>query len=176
MKSRRVFECLATTGMAVLLVSCGSGGEAQAPLAEVPGDCPPGIAVTDGWMALPAVSGNPGAVYFTIANQTDGQVTIRTADVLGAESAMLHETATWSNEVDMQELFQQPVGAGETVLFAPGGKQVMAFGMGAGESGGMEPGSETEVTLTFVGGDKCSFPVTAYPAGQMPPEKAEKAE
>ncbi|QZH74814.1 MAG: copper chaperone PCu(A)C [Erythrobacter sp.] len=167
MKSRQVFASLATVGMAVLLASCG--GEAEAPVAEAPGDCPPGITVTGGWMALPGVAGNPGAVYFSIANDTDSQVTIRAASVLGAESAMLHETATWSNEVDMQELFQQPVAAGETMLFEPGGKHVMAFGMGEG----VEPGGETEVTLTFVGGDKCSFPVTAYPTGQMPEGSAE---
>lgn len=170
MKSRQVFASLAVSGMAALLISCGE--EAEAPVAEAPGDCPPGITATDGWMALPAVAGNPGAVYFSIANGTDAQVTIRTASVLGAESATLHETAAWSNEVDMQELFQQPVLAGETLTFEPGGKHVMAFGMGEG----VEPGDETEITLTFVGGDKCSFPVTAYPAGQQPEDDSGQGE
>ena len=168
MKSMRVFGALVATGLAIGLVSCG--GETEAPEAEVAGDCPPGINVTDGWLALPAVSGNPAAVYFTLANETDGQVTIRTVDVLGADSALLHETATWSNEVDMQELFTLPAMAGETLEFEPGGKHVMAFDMGEG----IEPGGETETTLTFVGGDKCSFPVTAYPAGQDPREAAEE--
>ncbi len=167
MKSRQVFASLAASGMALLLVSCAE--EAPPPVAEAPGDCPPGISVADGWMALPGVSGNPGAVYFSIANGTDAQVTIRAASVLGAESAMLHETAEWSHQVDMQELFQQPVAAGETLVFEPGGKHVMAMGMGEG----VEAGADTEVTLTFVGGDKCSFPVTAYTAGQQPEGAAE---
>ena len=168
MKSMRVFGAVAAAGMAMGLVSCG--GETEAPVEEAVGDCAPGITVTGGWLALPAVSGNPAAVYFTLANETDEQVTIRTADVIGAESAMLHETATWSNEVDMQELFTIPVMGGETIEFAPGGKHVMAFGMGEGT----EPGGDTELTLTFVGGDKCSFPVTAYPAGEDPREAADE--
>ena len=162
MKSIRIFSALSAAGLSLALASCG--GEAEAPVEEVAGDCPPGITVADGWMALPAVGGNPAAAYFTITNGTDSQITIRSADVLGAESAMLHETATWSNEMDMQELFTQPVMPGETLTFEPGGKHVMAMGMGEGT----EPGGETEVTLTFVGGDKCSFPVTAYTAGQTP--------
>lgn len=168
MKSMRVFGAMAAAGVAIGLASCG--GEAEAPVAEIDGDCAPGITVSDGWLALPAVSGNPAAVYFTLANETDEQVTIRTADVLGAESAMLHETSEWSGEVDMQELFTLAVMGGETVVFEPGGKHVMAFGMGEGT----EPGSETEATLTFVGGDKCSFPVTAYPAGEDPREAADE--
>ncbi|GEM_PF-172247 len=168
MKSMRVLGALASAGLVMSLAACAD--EAEAPVEEAAGDCAPGISVTSGWLALPAVTGNPAAVYFTIANETDAQVSIRTATVLGAESAMLHETAEWSGEVDMQELFTQPVMAGETLEFEPGGKHVMAFGMGEGT----EPGGETEVTLTFVGGDKCSFPVTAYPAGEDPREAAEE--
>ncbi len=164
MKSMSVFRVLAAAGLTATLAACG--GEAEAPVEEVAGDCPPGITVTEGWLALPAVGGNPGAAYFSLTNGTDEQVTIRTASVLGAESAMIHETATWSNETDMQELFTLPVKGGETLVFEPGGKHVMAMGMG----GGVEPGGETEVTLTFVGGDKCSFPVTAHPAGEDPRE------
>ncbi len=168
MKSMRVFGALATAGLAFGVASCG--GEAEAPVEEAVGDCAPGITVTDGWLALPAVGGNPAAVYFTIANETGERIAIRGADVLGAESAMLHETATWSNQADMQELFTQNVEPGEVLQFEPGGKHVMAFGMGEGT----EPGSETEATLTFVNGDKCSFPVTAYPAGQDPRDAAEE--
>ena len=168
MKSIRVFVALAAAGLSIGLASCG-GEEPEVPAEEPAGDCAPGITVTDGWLSLPAVGDNPAAVYFTLANGTDDQVTIRTASVLGAESAMLHETSEWSGQTDMQELFTQPIAAGETVEFAPGGKHVMAFGMGEGT----EPGGETEATLTFVGGDKCSFPITAYPSGQMPQERAE---
>ncbi|RJY08483.1 copper chaperone PCu(A)C [Aurantiacibacter aquimixticola] len=146
---------------ALALASCGEEPEAVA-VAE--GDCPPGIEVANGWMALPAVAGNPAAAYFDITNGSDSQITIRGVDVLGAESGVLHETTTWNLEEDMQEILQLGVAPGETARFEPGARHVMAMGMGEGT----EPGGETEVTLTFVGGDKCSFPVTAYPAGEMP--------
>ena len=44
---------------------------------------------------------------------------------------------------------------GEEVVFEPGGKHVMAYEVDEG----LEVGGETEVTRTFVGGGKVSFPV-----------------
>ena len=170
MTNTRICAALAASGLALALAACGS--EEPAPVAEDAGDCVPGINVTDGWMALPAVAGNPAAAYFTMENTTDRQVTIRGADLIGAGSAMLHETAEWSRETDMQELFQQPVMAGETLEFEPGGKHVMVMQPPAD----LAAGGESEVTLTFVGGDKCSFPVTLYAAGEDPREGAGEAE
>lgn len=168
MRSSKAFSGLTLLGLSVSLAACG--GEAETPVVEeVAGDCPPGISVSEGWVALPAVGGNPAAGYFTITNENDRLVTIRTAEMIGSESAMLHETSEWSGEMDMQELIQQGVEAGETLEFAPSGKHVMIFGL----SDGMEPGGESEITLTFVGGDKCSFPVTLYAAGNDPREAAE---
>ena len=146
---------------ALALAACG--GEAEAP-AEVAGDCPPGVTVTDGWLSLPAVEANPGAAYFTISNTGEDTYMIRAAEVLGAESAMMHDTGTWAMEVVMNELPQVGLAPGDTVVFEPGGKHIMAMGIGAG----VAAGGETEVTLTFAGGDKCSFTVQAYPAGETP--------
>lgn len=168
MKSKRSITTLCISTMVLVLAACGS--ETEAPVEAVAaGDCPPGITVSDGWLALPAVAGNPAAAYFTITNDNDRSVSIRAVEVIGSDSAMLHETSEWNGAMDMQELFQQPVEAGETLEFAPGGKHAMVFGI----SDGFEAGGESEVTLTFVGGDKCSFPVTLYPAGTDPREEAE---
>lgn len=137
-----------------------SGGEQEAAAPADP-DAPAGISVTDGRMLLPPVSGNPAAVYFDIANTGDKDMMIRAADVQGAGMAMLHETSTWNNQTDMQEVFQQPVPAGETVKFEPGGLHVMASDLDPS----LVAGGTTEVTLTFVGGDKVSFPVEIHAAG-----------
>lgn len=170
MNGKQVISGLTVTMAAFALAACGA--EADAPVEEIAeGDCPPGISVTDGWLAMPAVAGNPAAAYFTLANDNDRAVTIRTAEMIGSESAMLHETAEWSMEEDMQELFTLRVEAEAEVEFAPGGKHVMVMGL----SEGLEAGAESEVTLTFVGGDKCSFPVTLYPAGTDPREESEDA-
>lgn len=152
---------IAVMAGALALAACG--GEAEAPT-DAAGDCPPGVTVTDGWLSLPAVSENPGAAYFVISNTGDDRYTIRSAEVLGADSAELHEVGSWQLEEVMNELFQVGLAPGETVHFEPGGKHVMAMGIGNGEGAP----SETEVTLTFTGGDKCSFPVTTYPAGELP--------
>ena len=163
-----IFRTFAAASLALSLAACGGDAPEEATTAAP--EAPAGIAVSDGWMALPAVAGNPGAVYFTIKNDSDKQATIRSAYVQGAESAMMHETAEWSGQVDMQELISQPVMAGESVTFEPGGKHVMAMNL----DGALAEGGETEVTLTFAGGDKVSFPVAIYAAGKMP-EKAEAA-
>lgn len=146
---------------ALALAACSE--EAEVPV-EAAGDCPPGVNVTEGWLSLPAVAENPGAAYFTIANDAEEQITLRTVDVLGADSAELHQTATYNFQTTMNELFAVAVMPGEAVVFEPGGRHVMAMGIREG----VAAGSETEVTLTFAGGDKCSFPVTTYPAGELP--------
>lgn len=159
MKSLRLFAGFAALSLALGAASCG--GETEPPVASEP-DAPAGVIVENAWLSLPAVGGNPGAVYFTIRNEGDTQVTIRAADVLGAESATLHETATWNRQADMQELFQLPVPAGGEVTFAPGGKHVMAMML----DDSLVAGGETEVTLTFVGGDKISFPAAIRAPGE----------
>src|SRR4029077_20717711 len=82
---------------------------------------PEGIAVTNARLMLPAVKGNPGAVYFDIANSGTENKMIRAASVKGAASAMMHVTAADS----MQETLQVMVPVGETVKLEPGGTHVM---------------------------------------------------
>lgn len=158
MTYKSLFAPVSAIALSLALVACGS--EPEAPVEAAP-EAPAGITVTNGRMTLPAVTGNPGAVYFTIANSGEEQATLRGAFVDGAGSAMMHETAEWSGQVDMQELFSVAVPAGEEVVFEPGGKHVMAFDVDEA----LEAGGETEVTLTFAGGDKVSFPVTLLAPG-----------
>ena len=155
---------------ALLLAACGEDA-APEHVAEENGDCVAGIEVTDAWLSLPAVEGNPGAAYFTLTNTGSQPWTIRGADLLGAESAMLHETTEFNLQEDMQELVQQPVEPGETLQFAPGGKHVMVMGVPAD----LVAGGQGEITLTDVRGDKCSFPVEVRAAGDAPAGATEDA-
>lgn len=147
-----------SVALALGLAACSS--EPETPVEAAP-EAPEGITVTDGRMNLPAAAGNPGALYFTIANDGTEQQMLRAADIPGAQSAVFHETAEWSGQVDMQELLQVPVPAGETVVFEQGGKHVMVMGLPEG----LEAGGEIEVTLSFVRGDKVSFPVRVLAPG-----------
>jgi copper(I)-binding protein len=141
-------------GIAALApVACG---EAPEPTEAGPA-APEGISVTNARLMLPAVAGNPGAVYFDVANSGSKGRMIRAASVAGAGSAMMHTTT----EDGMQEALQEMVPAGETLKFEPGGAHVMAMNL----ADTVTAGSKAEVTLTFVGGDKITFPADVRAAG-----------
>ena len=167
MNTKSILASVAALGLVMATAACG--GEAEEPVVEAEPDAPEGVTVSDGWMALPAVSGNPAAVYFKLENSGDRNRMIRAAFVDGAESAMLHQMGEWNLEPSMDELMQLDVPAGETIAFEPGSYHVMAMN----PADTLEVGGETEVTLTFVGGDKVSFPVEIRAAGDAPGGDAE---
>lgn len=117
--------------------------------------------MSEGRLMLPAVAGNPGAVYFTIRNDGAGDQAIRSVSVNGAGMAMLHETRMEGGTARMGEAGEVEVHAGETIAFAPGGLHVMAMDIGDT----LEAGGQTEVTLTFASGDKVSFPAEIHAPG-----------
>ncbi len=156
-------RALALSGLlaATALAGC-SGGSApdaakESQTADV--DAKPGIAVSDGRLVLPAVSGNPAAAYFTIANQSDKAATLAAVHIDGAAKAEMHQTSGGSmapvDKVDLQ--------SGAEVKFAPGGMHVMAFEPGDT----LAAGGTAEMTLTFDGGDKISVPLAVEAAGGM---------
>jgi copper(I)-binding protein len=110
---------------------------------------------------LPAVKGNPGAAYFDVKNDSAKSVMIRAVSVAGAGSAMLHQMGTWNNQPSMDEILQIAVPANGDLKFEPGGLHVMANDL----ADTVTAGGTAEVTLTFVGGDKISFPAEVRAAG-----------
>ena len=160
--ARQFFLALAVSSAALGLAGCGDSASAPEPAPSWSDpDAPAGISVSEGRMTLPAVAGNPGAVYFTIRNGGDSDEMLRAAWVSGAGTAQLHQSTREGTTARMREVSEVTVPAGGTVSFAPGGLHVMAFDI----SDRLEIGSETEVTLTFASGDKVSFPVQVRAAG-----------
>lgn len=153
-----IFPAIALTLGTLGLAACG---EDPQPVAEETSNAPEGISVTDGRLVLPAVSGNPGAVYFTVHNDTDSQQMIRTASVEGASSAVIHQMGTWNNQPSMDEVMQIGVPANGTLEFKPGDLHVMA--MELDET--LAAGGTTEVTLHFIRGDEITFPAEILAAG-----------
>jgi copper(I)-binding protein len=131
----------------------------EAPAAAPEG--PAGLAVTDGRLMLPAVAGNPAAVYFNIANTGTKNMMIRAVSVQGAGNAVMHQMGTWNRQPSMDEVMQQAVAPGQTVSFEPGALHVMVYDL----ADTVTAGGSAEVTLTFVGGDKLSFPAEVRAAG-----------
>lgn len=124
-------------------------------------DAPEGISVSNARLVLPPVAGNPGAIYFDIANRGSTPLAIAGASVTGAGMAMLHTTATEGTTARMEHVMEVPVPVGEVVGFAPGGLHVMVHEIGDG----LTPGSTTELTLTFADGDKVSVPANVQTVG-----------
>lgn len=150
------------TAAALALVALGpvACGEAPTESAADP-DAPAGISADDARLMLPAVPGNPGAVYFDIANNGADTATILSVHVEGAGSAMMHRMTMSDGQASMEAAPRVEVPAGETVRFAPGGLHVMAMDL----ADTLVAGGATEVTLTFASGDKISFPAEVRAAG-----------
>lgn len=140
------------------LAACGE--TAEQPAAEAP-EGVAGMTVTDARLVLPAVAGNPAAVYFELAYDGDRSFALSRVDVEGAESAEFHEYGEWSGKMQMMPMLPLPVKKGDKVSFAPGGKHVMAMKL----SPEVKEGGTVEVTLTVSGGDKHSFPAEVRAAG-----------
>src|SRR6478735_738336 len=110
------------------LASCGSSGQPAAEqAAEAPASAPGGITVSDGRLVLPAVKDNPGAVYFTLHNDSASAATIQGVEVKGAQSAMIHQTTTANGMSGMQTMPTLALPAKGELAFAPGGIHVMAM-------------------------------------------------
>lgn len=150
---RRIWIALALAGAALGPAAC----EEQPAAPETAPEAPEGISVSNARMLLPAVAGNPAAVYLDLANSSERPRVIRAVSVEGAGSAVLHETT----ETGMLETLQVVAPAGETLSFAPGGLHVMASDL----ADTIVAGGEAEVTVTFAGGDKVSFPADVRAAG-----------
>lgn len=124
--------------------------------APVPVAAKPGIIVANATLVLPAVKGNPAAVYFDLKNTGSTDVTLASASVTGAKSTELHET----NGSAMNKLNEVPLAPSQAVAFEQGGKHGMAFDIDPTWT----DGSTTEITLTFADGDKISVPLTVKAA------------
>ncbi len=150
---RTVWSALALALAATGPIACGEAPEQQ----PTEPDAPEGISASNGRVMLPAVAGNPGVAYFDVANSGERDRMIRAVSVPDAQGTTLHDTI----DGQMSEIFQVSVPAGETLSFAPGGLHVMLDGLA--ES--VAAGGQTEITVTFVGGDKVSFPAEVRAAG-----------
>lgn len=136
-------------------------GEAEAPVEETADAGIPGLTVTDGRMVLNAVKGNPAAIYFNLEYEGDRGLSLRKAEVEGAESSVIHEYGDNQGRREMMEALPIVLQKGTKLSFEPGEKHVMAMGV----SEDLQPGGTTNVTLTVSGGGTSSFPVEIVAAG-----------
>jgi hypothetical protein len=128
-----------------------------------------GFEVNQAW-SRPAAAGGNGAGYMSITNHAKTADTLKAVESPAARKVEIHKTTMTNGVMSMQRQDAGlPIGAGETVIFAPGGNHLMMIGMTAAtKAGDMIP-----VTLVFGSGAriKMEFPVgagpVAAPAGPM---------
>lgn len=121
-------------------------------------------AVEKAWARLPAVSGRPGAAYFTLkgGSQADKLVGIASPAAARAE---LHETMQHGGMSKMQPLREVALDAGKTVDFAPGGRHVMLFGLAPS----LKPGAQIPLVLSLASGKKLEAQAQLVGAGDPQP-------
>src|ERR1700712_641738 len=138
---------------ALALAGCNQGPASSADESPVAGQ----LSVTGGKLVLPAVSGNPGAAYFTVTNGTGQPASLTGASVEGASKAEMHESGGGS----MQPLTTLTLGPGAAAAFEPGGKHVMVFG----GPRSLKTGGIAKLTLMFAGGKTASGPLQVEAPG-----------
>lgn len=111
-----------------------------------------GMELTEAELVLPAVKGNPGAAYFTIANPSGGTRVVSSIAIRGVGRTEVHQTVgTAMNKVEQVE-----IAPATTLSFDPGELHVMAFDF----SSALKAGDKTEVTISFVSGEKLTAPMS----------------
>jgi copper(I)-binding protein len=163
-----IFAPLALASAALCLTACDNHRQQDSkpfpPSSRgtpAPGIPATGISVSDARLVLPAVPGNPGAVYFTVHNDTDSPATLDEVKVEGAKSAMLHDMSMAGGHMEMNEVKQMDVPARGELVFAPGGRHVMAMHL----ADSLKPGGPTTVTLTFANGQRATLPAEILAVG-----------
>lgn len=149
-----LISCALLAAAPLVLTACG-----EEPPAEE-GEPQIGLEVSNARLILPAVAGNPAAVYFDITHKGDRGVAIRSAFVDGAESAELHEYVEYDFQNQMVPMMQMTLQPGESESLEPGGRHVMATNI----ADTIKAGDKVEVTLTIAGGDKHTFEADVLPA------------
>lgn len=115
------------------------------------------VAISNGKLVLPAVSGNPAAAYFTLTNGTAETVSLAAVSVEGSVKSEMHQTSSGS----MSPITTLNMGPGASVSFERGGKHVMVFN----PARSLKPGASAKLTVTFSGGKTASAPLAVESAG-----------
>lgn len=149
--ARRFALPLAASFALLSLAACGGAKNEEKAEASAAPEAKPGIAISEGKMILPAVSGNPAGAYFTVKNTGTANVSIASITIDGVGKTEVHQTTGGQ----MKPVERVDVNAGTATKFERGGLHVMAFELDSK----LKAGETTEMTITFSDGDKVSAPL-----------------
>ena len=147
---------LAVLALGLSLAGCSKPAPQESPSAAASLDATPenapGTTLTDATVQLPAVAGNPGVAYFTLAQGSGPARQLVAVHVDGAGRAEMHESKMQDGMMAMEPLKAVPLESGKSVEFKPGGNHVMLFDLAPT----LKAGGVTELTITLDNGDKAT--------------------
>lgn len=143
----------------VLLAACDRKAAAptSATSESVADRAGPQAIVSGARLVLPAVSGNPAALYLTLANAGTAPLRLTGLAVAGASSTELHQTLDGT----MAPLAALEVAPASAASLAPGARHAMVMGLNPAP----KPGDRVAVTLKFADGSALDTTARAEPAG-----------
>ena len=154
---RKALTVLAPLALGLALSACQQKDKApEAPASAAP-DAKPGVAVADARLVLPAVKGNPGVAYFTLANSDTKAVALAAVAVDGVGKAEMHQTVGGK----MGPVDRVDIDPNASVSFAPGGLHVMAME----PSADWQPGGTVNVTVILSDGTSQTVAAAVRAAG-----------
>ncbi|WP_447728886.1 copper chaperone PCu(A)C [Sphingomonas koreensis] len=118
------------------------------------------LSVDDAWVRLPAVTGRPGAAYFTVKGgaQATSLVAVSSPAAIRAE---IHEMKHEGEMMTMAPIRDVAVAAGAKVEFKSGGKHVMLFDL----SPSVRAGGTIPLRLSFADGKTVEVNAAVRAAG-----------
>lgn len=128
--------------MAVVIAAC-SDDTASEPIVE------------DAW-ARPGTEGNNSAAYMTIENDGDEDLILTGASGDVARAVEVHESTTEDGMMEMNEVEEVVVPAGDSLALEPGGHHVMMMSINQD----LEPGDTFTLNMQFDGLDDVEVDVT----------------
>ena len=126
---------------------------------------PATLSVDKAWVRLTPVSGAPSSAYFTIKGGPKDE-TLTAVSARDAVRSDMHERVSNAGIERMSDLKLVAVRAGGQVVFAPGGKHVMLFGL----KPNVQPGGTTPLTLSFASGQQVTVNARVVAPGGSAPE------
>jgi len=130
--NRRHVLALAGAGMA--LTACGQGAKTTAPK----------ITLSKAWMRLPPGSRDTSAAYLIIENDGGADTLVSVSSPL-ADEVQMHISEMKDDVMSMRREEVVPIPAHGTVIYKPGGRHLMVFGIHEG----VKTGDKLTLTLTF---------------------------
>jgi copper(I)-binding protein len=124
---------------------------------------PKDVSAGKAWIRLAAVPSNPSAAYFTLKGGPK-DATLTGVSTTAAVRSEMHESMNAGGVMSMAPLKLVALRAGGEVIFAPGGKHVMLYGLKA-QAGGSVP-----LTFTFADGKILTAEAKVVGAGDSAPE------